>query len=145
MNFPFQTEWLRRFYGRNSGKIWVVQTFILLLIGFSIAWSMKSPASKPDLAKSVAPHADHSKINQIWTCAMHPQIRRNASGKCPICGMELYKSDEIVEDLDDILTDSINPVIIIGSTRTPRQDVGYAALELVEIAVRALSPGIKPS
>jgi len=25
----------------------------------------------------------------IWTCAMHPQIRMNAPGKCPICGMEL--------------------------------------------------------
>jgi len=25
----------------------------------------------------------------IWTCAMHPQIRMNHPGKCPICGMEL--------------------------------------------------------
>jgi Cu(I)/Ag(I) efflux system membrane fusion protein len=25
----------------------------------------------------------------IWTCAMHPQIRRDKPGKCPICGMEL--------------------------------------------------------
>lgn len=25
----------------------------------------------------------------IWTCAMHPQIRMSAPGKCPICGMEL--------------------------------------------------------
>ena len=25
----------------------------------------------------------------IWTCAMHPQIRMHAPGKCPICGMDL--------------------------------------------------------
>ena len=25
----------------------------------------------------------------IWTCSMHPQIRRNEPGKCPICGMDL--------------------------------------------------------
>ncbi len=25
----------------------------------------------------------------IWTCAMHPQIRMDHPGKCPICGMEL--------------------------------------------------------
>ena len=25
----------------------------------------------------------------IWTCAMHPQIRMDHSGKCPICGMDL--------------------------------------------------------
>lgn len=26
---------------------------------------------------------------QEWTCSMHPQIRRNAPGKCPICFMDL--------------------------------------------------------
>jgi Cu+-exporting ATPase len=25
----------------------------------------------------------------IYTCPMHPQIRRNESGNCPICGMAL--------------------------------------------------------
>jgi membrane fusion protein, copper/silver efflux system len=25
----------------------------------------------------------------IWTCSMHPQIRRDKPGKCPICGMDL--------------------------------------------------------
>lgn len=56
-----------------------------------------------------------------------------------------YDPDEQDEDLVDrteMLVTAINRVIIIGSTRTPRQDVSYATLELVEIAVRALSPGI---
>ncbi|MFX3626045.1 MAG: efflux RND transporter periplasmic adaptor subunit [bacterium] len=26
---------------------------------------------------------------QIWTCSMHPQIRKTEAGKCPICGMDL--------------------------------------------------------
>ena len=25
----------------------------------------------------------------VYTCAMHPEIIRNASGNCPICGMKL--------------------------------------------------------
>jgi membrane fusion protein, copper/silver efflux system len=25
----------------------------------------------------------------IWTCSMHPQIRQNEPGKCPLCGMDL--------------------------------------------------------
>ena len=38
--------------------------------------------------------ADHSPTSnevrtQVWTCSMHPQIRRNEPGKCPICAMEL--------------------------------------------------------
>jgi Cu(I)/Ag(I) efflux system membrane fusion protein len=32
-----------------------------------------------------------------WTCSMHPQVRADKPGKCPICGMELipiYKGEE---------------------------------------------------
>jgi Cu(I)/Ag(I) efflux system membrane fusion protein len=32
--------------------------------------------------------ADESK-KTIWTCAMHPQIRMDHPGQCPICGMDL--------------------------------------------------------
>ncbi|MCB0409325.1 MAG: efflux RND transporter periplasmic adaptor subunit [Flavobacteriales bacterium] len=42
---------------------------------------------------------DHSKHQvaegQIWTCSMHPQIRQNEPGKCPICGMDLIPVDEV--------------------------------------------------
>jgi len=37
-------------------------------------------------------HEDDSKIVSSatkWTCSMHPQIRQNEPGKCPICGMDL--------------------------------------------------------
>ena len=36
----------------------------------------------------------------IWTCAMHPQIRRDAPGNCPICGMELIKLNQSTVDVD---------------------------------------------
>ncbi|MDR2691640.1 MAG: efflux RND transporter periplasmic adaptor subunit, partial [Dysgonamonadaceae bacterium] len=26
---------------------------------------------------------------QTWTCSMHPQIRQDHPGKCPICAMDL--------------------------------------------------------
>tara|TARA_B100000809_G_C15118598_1_gene523396 strand:- start:902 stop:2683 length:1782 start_codon:yes stop_codon:yes gene_type:complete len=29
------------------------------------------------------------KINEIWTCSMHPQIRKSEAGSCPLCGMDL--------------------------------------------------------
>ncbi len=33
---------------------------------------------------------NNSEITQtIWTCSMHPQIRMNEPGQCPICGMDL--------------------------------------------------------
>jgi uncharacterized membrane protein len=45
-------------------------------------------------------------------------------------------------ELDEEIGDKINGVVTIASNRTPFQDVEFAVDQLVEIAVRALSPGI---
>ena len=46
----------------------------------------------------------------IWTCPMHPQIRRNGPGQCPICGMAL-------EPLEPSLEEGSNPELIDMSRR----------------------------
>lgn len=33
-------------------------------------------------------HANDS-AEEIWTCSMHPQVRKTEAGRCPICGMDL--------------------------------------------------------
>lgn len=40
------------------------------------------------------------------------------------------------------LRSAINRALIVGRRRTPEQDIGFAFRQLVELAVRALSPGI---
>src|SRR3954453_18383851 len=34
----------------------------------------------------------------IWTCPMHPEIRRDAPGSCPICGMALEPLEPTAEE-----------------------------------------------
>jgi Cu+-exporting ATPase len=46
----------------------------------------------------------------IWTCPMHPQIRRDAPGSCPICGMAL-------EPLEPPAEEQANPELIDMSRR----------------------------
>ncbi len=46
------------------------------------------------------------------------------------------------EKLDDSLAADLRGCFIVGNSRTPRQDLEFAIHELVEIGVRALSPGI---
>lgn len=89
MNDSFQGNWWSRIYGKHTGKLWIGQAAVLLIIGFSIAWSMKDSSSTVNSAKSSETHTEHKNVSQIWTCSMHPQIRRDGPGKCPICGMEL--------------------------------------------------------
>src|ERR1700681_4840095 len=37
----------------------------------------------------------------IYTCPMHPEIRRDRPGNCPICGMALEPLNVSLEDADD--------------------------------------------
>ena len=46
----------------------------------------------------------------IWTCPMHPEIRRSEPGSCPICGMAL-------EPLEPSLEEGPNPELIDMSRR----------------------------
>ena len=46
------------------------------------------------------------------------------------------------ERIDDQVAAEINRAFILGSERTAEQDVEFAIEELVEVAVRALSPGV---
>ena len=46
---------------------------------------------------------DHSQVQaegQIWTCSMHPQIRNEEPGDCPICGMDLIPTSQMDQTLD---------------------------------------------
>src|SRR6185295_2421869 len=38
------------------------------------------------------------KPETIWTCPMHPEIRRDAPGACPICGMALEPLEPSAEE-----------------------------------------------
>jgi Cu(I)/Ag(I) efflux system membrane fusion protein len=35
-----------------------------------------------------------------WTCSMHPQIRRDGPGQCPICGMDLIPVSKLAKEKD---------------------------------------------
>lgn len=44
--------------------------------------------------------------------------------------------------LDEDVDDAIRDAVVIGADRTPDQDLEYSVRQLVEIALRALSPGL---
>ncbi|MDR9407647.1 MAG: efflux RND transporter periplasmic adaptor subunit [Balneolaceae bacterium] len=48
--------------------------------------------------------------NVVYTCSMHPQVRQNEPGNCPICGMELIPAeDESNQAADNPYTMTMTP------------------------------------
>jgi hypothetical protein len=63
----------------------------------SVPKASPTPAPPPKAPPAMSPH-DHAAMTKssasapaatVYTCTMHPEIRRNAPGQCPICGMTL--------------------------------------------------------
>ncbi len=63
-----------------------IRTGLLVVAGIFLGW-LFFHHSAPSAAKQNT-EAGYPK-GTIWTCAMHPQIRMDHPGKCPICGMTL--------------------------------------------------------
>ena len=76
---------------KNINKNTVYIALGTLVIGLLLGWAMFGGASQKEANEE---KHEHSK-NTIWTCSMHPQIRQNEPGQCPLCGMDLIPlSDE---------------------------------------------------
>ncbi|MFO8147762.1 MAG: efflux RND transporter periplasmic adaptor subunit, partial [Gillisia sp.] len=59
-----------------------------LVIGILLGWLLFGGTEKKE--DTLGENHDHTEATEeIWTCSMHPQIRQNEPGDCPICGMEL--------------------------------------------------------
>ena len=65
--------------------------------------------NRPERGASVEPPSSiaqpQAAQGTIWTCPMHPEIRRDVPGSCPICGMAL-------EPLEPSLEEGPNPELI---------------------------------
>lgn len=69
----------------------------VLVLGVLLGWLLFGGSSSNEKEEHT-----HSEVenNTTWTCSMHPQIKRNEPGDCPICGMDLIPMDEMDDDLD---------------------------------------------
>ena len=55
--------------------------------------------------------------DEIWTCSMHPQIRQNEPGQCPICGMDLIPLEGNSSD-DPLVLEMTNEAVKLASIQT---------------------------
>lgn len=76
----------------------ILRYALMLGLGMALGWLFFVPKdSSEDDMQEAAGHEGHthtlvaeeSSEGTVWTCSMHPQIRQNEPGDCPICGMDL--------------------------------------------------------
>jgi len=63
---------------------------ISIVIGLLLGWFFFGNTSTEEAPHN---HEGTKKINQLWTCSMHPQIMQPEAGDCPICGMDLIPAE----------------------------------------------------
>ncbi len=65
---------------------------LILLVGILLGWLLFSGGNRKQSSLQTAAMEeahDHDAEPTIWTCSMHPQIRMEEPGDCPLCGMDL--------------------------------------------------------
>ncbi|MAC95900.1 MAG: efflux transporter periplasmic adaptor subunit [Flavobacteriales bacterium] len=84
---------------KNINKTTVVIAISTLAVGLLLGWIFFGKNSK--VQPEEHNHAEMaSSDNQTWTCSMHPQIKRNEPGDCPICGMDLIPLESESSEID---------------------------------------------
>jgi Cu(I)/Ag(I) efflux system membrane fusion protein len=63
-----------------------VRNSLFLIIGLFLGWAVFHSAKKTENEHN---HLEEESAIEVWTCSMHPQIRMDKPGKCPICAMDL--------------------------------------------------------
>ncbi len=92
---------------KNNYKL-VIGTMI---VGLFLGWLFFHPSDQTtENGETVDAHEGHDHESEdptTWTCSMHPQIKQEKPGDCPICGMDLIPLSSMEESGDGIHEDEI--------------------------------------
>ncbi len=72
----------------------------MIIGGIIIGWIIFGGGKGTPVQQLSADKNIETKVS-IWTCSMHPQIRQNKPGKCPICAMDLISLNSENDDNTD--------------------------------------------
>ncbi|WP_020529705.1 efflux RND transporter periplasmic adaptor subunit [Flexithrix dorotheae] len=88
---------------------------LILAVGIFLGWIIFGES------KNSPHHHNHETEmgdGKIWTCAMHPQIRKNEPGDCPICGMDLIPLESENSSIDPMAVNMSPTAMALADVRT---------------------------
>lgn len=95
----------------------IIAITIGLVVGYLIFGNNQNSSSSADTHDHEAEAIQASAESEIWTCSMHPQIRQNEPGDCPICGMDLIPLEENTSN-DPLILEMTNEAVKLANIQT---------------------------
>ncbi|MCW9707531.1 efflux RND transporter periplasmic adaptor subunit [Fodinibius salsisoli] len=107
------------------------KTVGILLAGLFLGWLFFGGSARED-ATDIDQHIEETHTDEegniVYTCSMHPQIRQNEPGNCPICGMELIPVDQ--EEQDETVFTMTEAAVKLAEIQTTRVERRIPKLEV---------------
>ncbi|MDX1407282.1 MAG: efflux RND transporter periplasmic adaptor subunit [Saprospiraceae bacterium] len=111
----------------NTSTKHIVIGIIALLAGLAGGYFLFSGSDGPQAEASADETAPSTE--QVWTCSMHPQIRQNEPGLCPICEMDLIplaqntSSDPLVLEMTSEAVKLAQVQTTVGGQQTTASEI----------------------
>ncbi|MGY5851621.1 efflux RND transporter periplasmic adaptor subunit [Salegentibacter sp. F14] len=98
----------------------------ILVIGVLLGWAIFGESSDE------ASQHDHTDTGEetIWTCSMHPSVRQNEPGACPICGMDLIPLEGEENSTDSRVYKMSEDAMKLANVRTIEVGQGSISREI---------------
>ncbi|KAA6339804.1 Cation efflux system protein CusB, partial [termite gut metagenome] len=100
---------------------------LILIAGLFLGWLIFGGSDNQN-ATPEREHTHEEATEQTWTCSMHPQIKQDKPGKCPICGMNLIplktsgKAEGVIDPNAIQLSEEAAALANVQTTKVSRQN-----------------------
>ena len=109
----------------------IVPYILFTLVGILAGWLLSNNPSDKESKQHAHEEQTHELEQEesgVWTCSMHPQIKLDKPGKCPICAMDLIplqknvSGDAPAESSDIQLSDEAVALADVQTTRVSKEN-----------------------
>ena len=87
---------------------------LLLIAGLFLGWLFFYHSGN----KMIDNKEQNTEKSTIWTCSMHPQIRMDKPGLCPICAMDLIPLEQNTSIIDDDAIEMTDEAVKLADIQT---------------------------
>ena len=101
-----------------AGAVWVWMLAAVILVGGPVSCASSQEVTGEGAAS-------------VWTCAMHPSVRLDAPGACPLCGMDLVEASGQAEATGQVVLSKRARTLAKLQTTAVRRQAAAADLRLL--------------